>query len=214
MATNVFIDSFNLYYGSLRGTRLKWLNLGEMCRRLLPRRDINRIRFFTARVNALPHDRQAPARQDIYLRALRTIDKLTIHEGRFASRPRALPRFPFVYHDPNRPPEHVTVMRTEEKRSDVNLASLLLLDCFNSEFEEAVVISNDSDLTLPIEIVVNEFNKEVLVINPHDRVNLSKELVNAATSFYGQINKRLLAESQFPAELSDSKGIIRKPSSW
>ena len=127
MATNVYIDSFNLYYGSLRGTPLKWLNLGKMCRRLLPRRDINRIRFFTARVNALPHDRQAPARQDIYLRALRTIDNLTIHEGRFASRPSALPRFPFVYHDPNRPPEHLTVMRTEEKRSDVNPCIALAL---------------------------------------------------------------------------------------
>lgn len=65
MATNIYIDSFNLYYGSLRGTSLKWLNLGEMCRRLLPHRDINRIRFFTAHVNALPHDKQAPARQDI-----------------------------------------------------------------------------------------------------------------------------------------------------
>ncbi len=108
----------------------------------------------------------------------------------------------------------MTVMRTEEKRSDVNLASLLLLDCFNNEFEEAVVISNDSDLTLPIEIVVNEFKKDVLVINPHDRERLSKELVNVATSFYGQINKKLLAESQFPTELRDSKGIIRKPSSW
>ena len=214
MATNIYIDSFNLYYGSLRGTPLKWLDLGEMCRRLLPRRDINRIRFFTARVNALPHDKQAPARQDTYLRALRTIGNLTIHEGRFASRPRALPRFPIVYHDPNKPPEHVTVMRTEEKRSDVNLASLLLFDCFNNEFDEAVVISNDSDLTLPIEIVVKEFGKEVLVINPHHRSKISKDLVNVATSFYGQINRKLLAESQFPAELRDSKGIIRKPGSW
>ena len=108
----------------------------------------------------------------------------------------------------------MTVMHTEEKRSDVNLASLLLFDCFNNEFDEAAVISNDSDLTLPIEIVVNEFKKEVLVINPHHRSKISKELVNVATSFYGQINRKLLAESQFPAEIRDSKGIIRKPSSW
>ena len=214
MATNIYIDGLNHYYGSLRGTRLKWVDLGEMCRRLLPRRDIRKIRYFTSRVNAFPHDRQAPARQDIYLRALRTVSNLTIYEGRFASRPRDLPRYPFVYNDPNRPPEHVRVMRTEEKRSVVNLATLLLFDCFNDEYDEAVVISNDSDLTLPIEIVVNEFKKDVLVINPQPKGKVSQELVAAATANYNRINRKVITESQFPAELRDSKGIIRKPSSW
>ena len=105
-------------------------------------------------------------------------------------------------------------MRTEEKRSVVNLATLLLFDCFNDEYDEAVVISNDSDLTLPIEIVVNEFKKDVLVINPQPKGKVSQELVAAATANYNRINRKVITESQFPAELRDSKGIIRKPSSW
>ena len=50
MKANVYIDGFNLYYGALRGTAYKWLNLSAMCQRLLPGRSIGRIRYFTAKL--------------------------------------------------------------------------------------------------------------------------------------------------------------------
>jgi hypothetical protein len=31
MATNVYVDAFNLYYGSLKGTPYRWLDLGALC---------------------------------------------------------------------------------------------------------------------------------------------------------------------------------------
>ena len=153
MSVNAYIDGFNLYYGALRGTPYKWLNLYEMCRRPLPDRHINRVRYFTARVASYPHDLRAPDRQDNYLRALDTIPNLTIHYGRFSHHPTAAPIYPLVYTNPDEPPERVRILKTEEKRSDVNLATMLLIDCFDDDFDEAVVISNDSDLTLPIEYV-------------------------------------------------------------
>ncbi|OIO05364.1 MAG: hypothetical protein AUJ52_13795 [Elusimicrobia bacterium CG1_02_63_36] len=36
--TNVYIDVFNLYFGALKESRHKWLNLAEFCRKLLPRK--------------------------------------------------------------------------------------------------------------------------------------------------------------------------------
>lgn len=57
--------------------------------------------------------------------------------------------------------------KIEEKGSDVNLAAYLLDDCFTNDFDEAVVISNDSDLALPIELVTTKYRKGVWVINPH-----------------------------------------------
>jgi len=48
MATNVYVDAFNLYYGSLKGTPYRWLDLGAFCARLLPKDRINRIRYFTS----------------------------------------------------------------------------------------------------------------------------------------------------------------------
>lgn len=43
---------------------------------------------------------------------------------------------------------------------------MLLIACFDNDFYEAVVISNDSDLTLPIEYVVRNFGKDVGVVYP------------------------------------------------
>ena len=48
MRTNVYIDAFNLYYGCLKGSPYRWLDLGLLCRLLLPGYSINRIRYFTA----------------------------------------------------------------------------------------------------------------------------------------------------------------------
>ena len=54
---------------------------------------------------------------------------------------------------PETGPRTVEILDTEEKGSDVNLASHLLLDGFDDEYEMAVVVSNDSDLELPIRMV-------------------------------------------------------------
>lgn len=41
---------------------------------------------------------------------------------------------------------HVEVLKSEEKGSDVNLATYLLVDCYRSDCDVAVIVSNDSDL--------------------------------------------------------------------
>lgn len=209
MATNVYIDGFNLYYGSLKGrSGLKWLNPAEMCRMLLPNREIHRVRYFTARISPLPHDPQAVYRQNAYLRALRTVPNLTIHLGEFVSH-RAT--FPLADEDP---PKVVAVIKTEEKRTDVNIATYLLVDCFDDDFDEAVIVSNDSDLTLPVEMVVGKFGKPVGMVNPHPRSRLSSALRKATTFQIRSINRSVLARSQFPETLSDDGGEFHRPRRW
>ena len=215
MITNIYIDGFNLYYGSLRNyPQFKWLDLSKLCHALLPGSQINRIRYFTAPVTAFPYDPQAPDRQAIYLRALRTIPNLTVHLGRFSIRPVRMPRYPLGYTPSHSRPVSVSVLRTEEKRSDVNLATYLLVDCFDNDFDQAVVVSNDSDLTLPVETVNRKFGKLVGVINPHPRRRISRELEGATTFQIKSINRKVLANSQFPRVLSDAKGEFRRPDVW
>lgn len=43
-----------------------------------------------------------------------------------------------------------SVARREEKGSDVNVASHLLLDALDGRIDAAVVVSNDSDLEFPV----------------------------------------------------------------
>ena len=85
MATNVYVDAFNLYYGSLKGTPYRWLDLGALCARLLPK-DRSQPHPLLHRHRQCPPDNpDAPQRQQAYLRALETIPGLSIHFGHYLS---------------------------------------------------------------------------------------------------------------------------------
>ncbi len=49
--TNVYIDGFNLYYGAVKNTPYRWLNLSALCRHMLPNDQIQSIKYFTAKVS-------------------------------------------------------------------------------------------------------------------------------------------------------------------
>ena len=207
MATNVYVDAFNLYYGSLKGTPHRWLDLGALCARLLPKDRINRIRYFTATVSARPENPGAPQRQQIYLRALETTPGLSIHYGHYLSH---VTRMPLA--NPRRGGARtVEVVKTEEKGSDVNLATYLLLDAFQRDCDVAVVISNDSDLKLPIEIAQSELGIRVGVVNPHPPARRSRAL---QPTFFKQLRTSALVACQFSPVLADARGEIRKPARW
>jgi hypothetical protein len=80
---NVYIDGFNLYYGALKGTPYKWLDLARLCQALLPSDTIQEIKYFTARVSARPSKPTSAHDQGLYIRALRTLPNLTIKYGHF-----------------------------------------------------------------------------------------------------------------------------------
>ncbi len=207
MTTFVYVDAFNLYYGAVKGTPFKWLDLSLLCGILLPRNRVECIKYFTARVDSHPRDPDQPLRQQTYLRALRTILNLEIYYGHFLTHP---VKMPLAYPVPGGP-ERVEVIKREEKGSDVNLATHLLCDGFRNRYEVAVVISGDSDLLMPIETVIHELGKPVGVISPHP--NPSRVLLKAA-SFYRTIRRSALARCQFPDTLEDSQGTFRKPERW
>ncbi len=48
MKTNVYIDGVNLYYGALRGTPYKWLDLDALFRLMYPRNTIQTIKIQSA----------------------------------------------------------------------------------------------------------------------------------------------------------------------
>ena len=103
------------------------------------------------------------------------------------------------------------ILDTEEKRSDVNLASYLLLDGFENDYEMAVVISNDSDLQLPIKMARTKLDKRVGVFDPSRRRSFD---LHSAASWYRPLREGPLSASLFPNVLSDAQGSITKPSGW
>jgi uncharacterized LabA/DUF88 family protein len=208
LRTNVYIDGLNLYYGALKNTPYKWLDVSRLCQLLLPRDQIQTIKYFTAVVRGWAHDPDAPTRQQIYLRALRTIPNLYIYYGHFLSQKRWIP----LAASTSNPPECAEVIRTDEKGSDVNLATHLLWDAFRGEFEQAVLVTNDSDLLEPIRIVREELGLPVGILNPHPRT--SRVLLPPAVNFVKRIRSGPLSASQFPNQLRDQHGAFTKPPAW
>lgn len=222
MNINVYVDGFNVYYCTVKDTPYKWLDLYSLCVNLFPSKTVNKLKYFTAKVTAVPWDPSAPTRQDFYWRALRTIPNLEIIEGNFVSWTRYLPKVPFVYKRNGRP-RKVKVLRTEEKGSDVNLAAHLVYDNCIQDADESIVISNDSDLADAIEIVTTKLQRPVTVVNPNrtkmmhkDPVHcrMHRELQRVATQKVLSINEPILAASQFLPMLTDSQGSFSKPATW
>jgi uncharacterized LabA/DUF88 family protein len=204
MKANVYVDGFNLYYGAVKDTPYRWLNIAAMCRLLLRRDHINQIKYFTALVSPRPYDRDQPTRQKTYLRALRTIPNLTVIFGSFLTHEVMMPLAP-----PAR--GYAKVIKTEEKGSDVNLATHLLVDAYNDDYEIAVIVSNDSDLLAPIQVVTRQFQRPVGLLNPQ---KYPSTVLLPHVTFIKQIRSGVLAKCQFPATLTDGLGKFSKPPSW
>lgn len=201
----VYVDGFNLYYRALKGTPYMWLDIGALCHLMLPNDNIVAIRYFTARVGARPGDPGKPIRQEIYLRALRTTPNLSIHLGQFRTRATKLPL------SNTTPVKFVYVDRTEEKGSDVNLASHLLVDGFRGAYEFAVLITNDSDLETPIRMVRQELKLPIGIFNPDP---MHSCVLKQWATLIKRIRQSEIAAAQFPPSMADSKGTFTKPSSW
>jgi len=97
----------------------------------------------------------------------------------------------------------VEVLRTEEKGSDVNLATHLLADGFRGDYDVAAVV-------WPIEVVRRDLRLVVGVVNPDAEARRSA----LPGDFHRRIRQRQLRACQLPEFLRDPAGVIRKPKGW
>jgi hypothetical protein len=72
----VYIDGFSLYYGAVRRTPYRWLNVAHLADEILDEDEVLEVRYYVAR-DPQPDKYE---RQATYMRALETIDRLTLHE--------------------------------------------------------------------------------------------------------------------------------------
>ena len=88
MRIAAYVDGLNLYYGSLKNTPHKWLDVVQLVDLTLtmPDRQIESLKYFTASVSGAV-DPQAPRRQQIYLNALETLPEVSVIFGNFKSKP-------------------------------------------------------------------------------------------------------------------------------
>lgn len=160
-----------------RGTAgWRWLDIRALATTLVRERanwagaTIERVIYCTARVDSNDNP-SGYADQDVYLKALAAVQSVDhIEYGYFVAR---VKWGPLAVPEPNGRPRLVTsgspvriqdsagqgisdarfmtsIAYREEKGSDVNVASHLLVDTLRKSIDAALVITNDSDLQLPV----------------------------------------------------------------
>ncbi len=164
--TIAYIDGFNLYFAfkEKKWFGFMWLDMTKLAHSLVgPHQDLVAAKYFTSRIINDP-DKQK--RQSLFLDALGTLPKLSIFYGHYLEEGwicKKCGNLSKIYH---------------EKQTDVNIATELLVDAYQNSFDDAIVISADSDLTAPIKSVCTLFKeKTVLVVFPPGRSSFHLEHV-------------------------------------
>ena len=207
MRTFVYVDGFNLYYGALKGTPWKWLDLPALFAKVLqPHHDILTVKYFTARVSGTPADPSKPQRQDVYLRALRRYrPEVEMYFGHFLSHK---VRAPLA--QPAGSERTAEVIRTQEKGSDVNLGVHLLNDAWLDAYDCAVVVSNDSDIAEAMRLVRRHHGRRIGLVTPGTG-RPSRQLM-AHADFARHVRPNALRRSLLPDPIPGTN--IRKPARW
>jgi len=197
----VYVDGFNLYFG-LRDSNLKrlyWLNIKLLAQNLL--RENQKLivtKYFTARISSPPDKRK---RQSTFLEALETLSEFEIFYGHYLSK-------------------NITCRNCgqcwqsfEEKMTDVNIATQMLIDSFEDRFDTALLISADSDLHMPIDRIKKMFPaKRIIVFFPPNRFSAN---LKRAADVQLSLGHGLLSKSQFPDKVAKANGyVLQRPSQW
>jgi uncharacterized LabA/DUF88 family protein len=218
LRTIAYIDGYNLYYGLLRKSQYKWLDVYALFRDqvLNQSSDLVEVRYYTApMLGKMSDDLESPIRQRRYLQALRKMHPigLTLIEGRIvASTPfqrliRPIPEAPHL--------QKVQVLDFNEKKTDVNIASDMINGAWLKTYDQAVLCSNDSDLEGALRSIKEH--------HPHIRIGLVAPIsgddprkISSDLARFSDWKKILstthLSRSQLPDRISSSH--LAKPAAW
>ena len=196
-----YIDGFNIYHAvddMSRASRgklnyLKWLDLKKLMRLFIDPKvhDIVSVKYFSAYATWL---RGSYARHQLYVKALET-SGVEVILGQFKVKDKYCPLC------------KTTHKGHEEKESDVNLACHLVSDAYRDLFDQAFIVTRDSDLSSPIRFLRQHFEmKKVKIIAPPQRGH-SKELW-ALANRRAAIQQSHLEQCLLPATVTDGSGTV------
>ncbi|UXH78237.1 NYN domain-containing protein [Roseateles amylovorans] len=231
MKIGVYIDGYNLYYGRLRNSAYKWLDLVSLMEAILRRRDQSEqlacVHLFTAHALATfaTHGAASVEAQSAYLRALqaRHPDRFRITYGKhsFDKDGSLLPEF--VQGQPYDRARRTRVWHLEEKKTDVNLAIAMYRDAAQGRYDRIILVSNDSDAEPALQALREDFPHIGIGVvvpipppipgkTPGRRV--SGSLSNLADWVIRHLTDEELQAAQLPSQVPTRKKAIPKPAHW
>lgn len=146
-----YIDGFNFYFGLKRTKKGNplwqqsyWIDVVKLCESFLgPNQKLERVIYFTAS----PLNPKKNSRQSAFLNANKLIngDKFEIVRGKYMEKHFECP---FC---------KGSISIPEEKKTDVNISIRMLDDCMMNTTDVVSLVSADSDLVLPLELIQRQF---------------------------------------------------------
>lgn len=230
LRTRVYIDGYNLYYGCLKGTPYKWLDLQVLFEQhILPSSGMPdtrsellpvSIKYFTATIiESAARATDSVSSQDRYHRALERLydGRIELIWGYYSQTqikaklvdPLAPAKWP-------RDCQEVLVWKLEEKQSDVNLALQAYHDAITGAVDQVVIVTNDTDIAPALQLIRSHTPVTVgLVIPARQHVRQpNKELQDLAHWTRSHIKPEELAASQLPRVIPGPRKPTIKPESW
>jgi uncharacterized LabA/DUF88 family protein len=230
LKTSIYIDGYNLYYGRLRGTQYKWLDVvalfSQITRSIEPHSQIISVKFFTA--PALPkfsrHGKESMRAQNDYHRALEAKypDKFEKVLGSHTYEKDGTKMPVYVEGNLFDKDNTVRVWRLVEKKTDVNLALSMYRDASKRALDQVVLISNDTDTEPAISALIEDFPslKIGMIIPRGPQISgkkgrpASSSLISLAHWSRSYINDEELISAQLPEQVPTKKKPAKKPIHW
>ncbi len=228
MKTVCYVDGFNLYYGRLKATSYKWLDLYKLFARIInennPEAELLQIKFFTAPIKTklASHGDAAGAAQNTYHRALNALypQQIAIFEGYFS-----LEEGSFLeYLNPPDKTRRIKIWRLEEKQTDVNIALEAYRDVARGFIEQAIFVTNDTDQEPTLKALRQDYPEVRIGVILPIKETVSGTVVrvrpgNNRLSIYadwtrGHIRNEELQQSALPDVIPTQKKAIKKPGYW
>lgn len=226
MDTIIYIDGYNLFYGRLRHTPYKWLDIFKLFQSITkvqqPSSNIIKIKYFTAPVKAnfASHGQESASAQNAYHRALKYIyqHKLEIISG-YHTVERGSPP---LYLDPIDKDRRVHVWKFEEKQTDVNIALAMYKDARDGDVAQQILVSNDSDLEPVLKLISEELTHILIgLVIPRPRSEsetntrpTNKSLIRYADWTRTHILDEECQNAQLDDRIATNKKPIIKPHYW
>ncbi len=225
MKSIIYVDGYNLFYGCLKYSQDKWLDLKALFfDRVLytqnPASELVAIKFFTADIKAkiASNGTAAQMAQQTYHRALLQLypEHIQIIKGYYSLEKARLP----CYQQPPDKTQLVDVWKLEEKQTDVNMALEAYRDAVKERADQIVIVSNDTDLAPALAALREDFGMrlQIGVVIPirassHHRPG-NEQLSKFADWTRRHLTDIELAESQLPQTIPTRKKPIVKPRYW
>lgn len=208
----MYIDGYNFYY-SIKQHRaetpiyLGWCDFRLLAERyfLPPNADLVLVKYFTAPVGyfgARGGEAGGEAgRQEIWLRAVRTIRGLEVIEG---------------FHTGDRSVASTAPRQArKEKETDVNIAVSMVVDAARNEVDRVLLVTGDQDQLPAIRAVSGIFQKKVDIWLPANQARGQWKYLNALEGIaVGAITREMLSRSRLPERLEDAAGAFEAPKGW